>query len=161
MRLAILFRATPPTKRGSLNVEDWNPQVSGRKTPLFCNATFSMLQCSFSFVAAQLLVKSCVRTPEKRMLQCSFCSATFRKLQRFFRFLLWHVAGVGFRAAGFRTCWFYRLRWLEIFFEKLDAEIRYLPCGFKCEFGGGNRVRKKSVSMRKFKLRELKAKKLC
>ena len=43
------------------------------------------------------------------------------------------------------------------FFKKRDAEIGHLPGGFKCEFGGGNRVRKKSISMRKFKLRELNA----
>ena len=45
-----------------------------------------------------------VRIAEKRMLQCNFCSATFRKLQRNFCFGLWHVAGVGFRGMGFRTC---------------------------------------------------------
>ena len=41
-------------------------------------------------------------TAEKRMLQCNFCSAAFRKLQRNFRFRLWHVTGVGFRGVGFR-----------------------------------------------------------
>ena len=51
----------------------------------------------------------------------------------------------------------YRLRWLAIFFEKWYAESGHLPGGFKCEFGGGNRVRKKSVSMRKFELGELNA----
>ena len=40
-----------------------------------------------------------------------------------------------------------------------DAEIGHLPGGFRCEFGGGSRVRKKSVSMRRLKLRESKAKK--
>ena len=45
----------------------------------------------------------------------------------------------------------------QFFFKKGDAEIGHLPGGFKCEFGGRNRVRKKSVSMRKFKLRELSA----
>ena len=38
------------------------------------------------------------------MLQCNFCSAAFRKLQRNFRFRLWRVAGVGFRGMGFRAC---------------------------------------------------------
>ena len=52
--------------------------------------------------------------------------------------------------------WFL-LRWLAIFFEKCDAEIGHLPGGFKCEFGGGSRVQKKSVSMRKLNLRELNA----
>ena len=32
-----------------------------------------------------------------------------------------------------------------------------IPGGFKCEFGGGNQVGKKSASMRKLKLRELNA----
>ena len=36
------------------------------------------------------------------MLQCSFCNAALRKLQRNFRFRLWHVAGVGFREMGLR-----------------------------------------------------------
>ena len=44
-------------KRGCLNVGAWNPQESGRKAPLSCNAAFSMLQCSFSFAAAQRLVQ--------------------------------------------------------------------------------------------------------
>ena len=44
-------------KRGCLNKGAWNPQESGRKAPLSCNAAFSMLQCSSSFAAAQLLVK--------------------------------------------------------------------------------------------------------
>ena len=39
------------------------------------------------------------------MLQCNFCSAAIRKLQCNFRFRWWHVAGVGFRGVGFRTCW--------------------------------------------------------
>ena len=59
-----------------------------------------MLQCSFSFAAAQLLVQNDFRTAEKPMLQCSFCSAAFRKLQRNFRFRLWHVAGRGLEGWG-------------------------------------------------------------
>ena len=39
------------------NVGAWNPQESGRKAALFCNAAISMLQCSFSLVAAQPLVQ--------------------------------------------------------------------------------------------------------
>ena len=74
-------------KRGSLTVGAWNPQESGRGVPLFCNAAFLTVAMQFSFVAAQLLGKSDVRTAEKRMLQCSFCSATFRKLQRNFCFI--------------------------------------------------------------------------
>ena len=44
---------------------------SGRKAPLCCNADYSMLQCSFMFVAAQLLVKL---TPALQKGKC--CSAT-------------------------------------------------------------------------------------
>ena len=62
-----------------------------------------------------------------------------------------HVArGVAERKCGNYRSGFYRLRWLAIFFEKGDAEIGHLPGGSKCELGGGNRVRKKSVSMRNF-----------
>ena len=50
------------------------------------------------------------RIAEKPMLQPSFCSAAFRKLQRNFSFRLWHVAGV-----GFRTCWFCLKEWLLLF----------------------------------------------
>ena len=55
--------------------------------------------------------------------------------------------------------WFLPLRWLATFIslEKRDAEIGHLPGGFKCEFGGGSRVQKKSISMRKLNLRELNA----
>ena len=35
----------------------WNPQESVSKAPLSCNAAISMLQCSFSFAAAQLFVQ--------------------------------------------------------------------------------------------------------
>ena len=66
-----------------------------------------MLHCSFSLAAVRL-VTACgqngIRTAEKPMLQCNRCSAAFRKLQRNFRFGLWHGAGVGFRGVGFRTC---------------------------------------------------------
>ena len=57
-------------KRGCLNVGAWKPQESGRKAPLSCNAAFSMLQCSFSFAAAQLLVQM---TSALQKSQC--CSA--------------------------------------------------------------------------------------
>ena len=74
------------------------------------SATF--LQRSFFDVAVQFFVCCSAafgpddfRTEEKSMLQCSFCSAAFRKLQPSFRFRLWHVARAGFRGVGFRTCW--------------------------------------------------------
>ena len=65
------------------------------------------------------------RTAEKPMLQCSSCSAAFRKLQRNFRFRLWHVAGVGFRGVGLRICWMSQripLR-LVIFFSLTEAPL--------------------------------------
>ena len=48
-------------------------QESGRKAPLSCNAAFSMLQCSFSFVAAQLLVQMTSALQKSRC--CSAVSA--------------------------------------------------------------------------------------
>ena len=58
-------------KHGCLNVGAWSPQESGRKAPLFCNAAFSMLHCSFGLAAVQLLVKM---TSTLQKSQC--CSAT-------------------------------------------------------------------------------------
>ena len=57
VRKAVKQSTSAGPKRGCLNVVAWKPQESGRKAPLSCNAAFSMLQCSFSFVAAQLLVQ--------------------------------------------------------------------------------------------------------
>ena len=74
------------------------------------SATF--LQHSFFNVALQFFAwcsaafgQNDIRTAEKPMLQCNFCSAAFRKLQRNFCFRFWHVAGVGFRGVGFGTVW--------------------------------------------------------
>ena len=53
------------------NVGGGNPQESGRKAPLSCNAAFSTLHCSFLLVASQLLVKM---TSALQKSQC--CSAT-------------------------------------------------------------------------------------
>ena len=82
-------------KRGSL-------KSAGKRQE---SATF--LQRSYSNVAVQffrLLQRSFgqndIRIAEKRMLQCNFCSATFRKLQRNFHFRLWHVAGWGLEGWG-------------------------------------------------------------
>ena len=50
-----------------------NAQESGRKAPLSCNAAFSMLQCSFSFAAAQLLVQMTSALQKSRC--CSAVSA--------------------------------------------------------------------------------------
>ena len=60
-----------------------------------------MLHSSFFACCSAAFGKNDFRTAEKRMLQGNFCSATFRKLQRNFRFRLWHVAEVGFRGVGF------------------------------------------------------------
>ena len=75
-----------------------------RKAPLSCNAAFSKVQCSFSFVAAQLLVemtsalqKSACCSATSAAQHSENCSATSV-------FRLWHVAGVGFSGVGFRTC---------------------------------------------------------
>ena len=86
----------------------WELEIR-RKAALFCNAVLSMLHCSFSLAAAQLLVKMTSALQKKPMLQCNFCSAAFRKLH----FRLWHVAGVEFRWVGFRTCWEKPLRCVE------------------------------------------------
>ena len=70
LRVCLALVASAGPKRGCLNVGAWNPQESGRKAPLSCNAAFSMLQCSFSFAAAQLLVQM---TSALQKSQC--CSA--------------------------------------------------------------------------------------
>ena len=63
----------------------WNPQESGRKAPFSCNAAFSMLQCSFSFVAAQLLVKTTSALQKSESCSAAqhskICSATFSQGQ--------------------------------------------------------------------------------
>ena len=91
--------------------ETWVPKRGGLKPAGKRQESATFLQRSDFDVAVQFFVccsaafgTNDVRTAEKRMLQCSFCSAAFRKLQRNFRFRLWHVAGVGFRGVGFRTC---------------------------------------------------------
>ena len=73
------------------------------------SATFP--QCSFFIVAVQFFIccsaafgRNAVRTAEKPMLQCNFCSASLQTLQRNFCFSLWHVGEVGFRGVGFMTC---------------------------------------------------------
>ena len=58
-------------KRGCPNMGAWNPQESGRKAPLSCNAAFSMLPYSFSLAAAQFLVKM-----TSALQKCGCCSAT-------------------------------------------------------------------------------------
>ena len=91
--------------------ETWVPKRGGLKPAGKRQESATFLQRSFFDVAVQFFVccsaafgPNDFRTAEKRMLQCSFCSAAFRKLQRNFRFRLWHVAGAGFTGAGFRTC---------------------------------------------------------
>ena len=74
-------------KRGSLKFAG-KPQESA-----------TCLQRSFFNVALQVFAcctaasgQNGIRTAEKPMLQCNFCSAAFRKLQRNFRFRMWHVS---------------------------------------------------------------------
>ena len=89
--------------------ETWVPKRGGLKPAGKRQESATFLQRSDFDVAVQIFVccsaafgTNDVRTAEKRMLQCSFCSAAFQKLQCNFRFRLWHVAGVGFRGVGFR-----------------------------------------------------------
>ena len=70
-RLLVTNAGSAGPKRGCLNVGARNPQESGRKAPLSCNAAFAMLQCSCSLAAAQLLVKM---TSALQKSEC--CSAT-------------------------------------------------------------------------------------
>ena len=91
--------------------ETWVPKRGGLKpvgkrqeSATFLQRSFSMLQCSFFVCCSAAFGPNDFRTAEKPMLQCSSCSAALRKLQRNFRFRLWHVAEVGFRGVGFRTC---------------------------------------------------------
>ena len=88
--------------------ETWVPKRGGLKPAGKRQESATFLQRSFFDVAVQFFVccsaafgPNDFRTAEKPMLQCSFCSAAFRKLQRNFRFRLWHVAGAGFRGVGF------------------------------------------------------------
>ena len=67
-------------------------------TPFFFNVAVQLFVCCNAAFGT-----NDVRIAEKRMLQCSFCSAAFQKLQRNFRFRSWHVAGVGFRGVGFQN----------------------------------------------------------
>ena len=91
--------------------ETWVPKRGGLKAAGKRQENATFLQRSFFDVAVQFFVccsaafgPNDFRTAEKPMLQCSFCSAALRKLQRNFRFRLWHVAGAGFRGVRFRTC---------------------------------------------------------
>ena len=68
------FKSAGP-KRGCLNVGAWNPQESGRKAAVLCNAAVSMLHCSFSLVAAQLFKK-------KRLPHCRKANVAVQLLQR-------------------------------------------------------------------------------
>ena len=82
----------------------WVPKRGGLKSAGKRQESATFLQRSFFEVAVQFFVccsaafgRNDFRAAEKRMLQCNF-------LQCSFRFRLWHVAGVGFRGVGFRTC---------------------------------------------------------
>ena len=88
----------------------WVPKRGGLKPAGKRQESATFLQRSDFDVAVQFFVcysaafgTNDIRTAEKRLLQCSFCSAAFQKLQCNFRFRLRHVAGVGLRGVGFRT----------------------------------------------------------
>ena len=78
-------------------------ELNGKRTADGTRRKLPAGLCSFSlFFNVVLLFFACCsaafgqndnRIAEKPMLQCNFCSAAFRKLQRNFRFRLWHVAG--------------------------------------------------------------------
>ena len=109
------FPGSFPERKDPRNIsksETWVPKRGGLKPAGKFPESATFLQRSDFDVAVQFL--GCcsaafgtndVLIAEKRMLQCSFCSAVFQKLQSIFRFRLWHVAGVGFRGVGFRTSW--------------------------------------------------------
>ena len=86
-------------KRGALK-----PAAKRQESATFLQRSFFDVAVQFFICCSAAFGPNDFRTAEKPMLQCSFCSAAFRKLQRNFRFRLWHVAGVGFRGVGFRTC---------------------------------------------------------
>ena len=71
LRIQLHSQISANPKCWCLNVRAWNPQESGRKTPLSCNAACSMLHCNFWLAAVQLLVKM---TSALQKSQC--CSAT-------------------------------------------------------------------------------------
>ena len=85
----------------------WEPKRVSLKSTGKRQESATFLQRSLFNVALQFFAccsaafgQNDIRTAEKPMLQCNFCSAAFRKLQRNFRFRSWHVAGVGFRGVG-------------------------------------------------------------
>ena len=88
--------------------ETWVPKRGGLKPAGKRQESATFLQRSFFDVAVQFFVccsaasgPNDFRTAEKLRLQCSFCSAAFQKLQRNFRFRLWHVVRAGFWQNGF------------------------------------------------------------
>ena len=125
--------------------ETWVPKRGCLKPAGKRQESATFLQRSDFDVAVQFFVccsaafgANDVRTAEKRMLQCSFCSAALRKLQRNFRFRLWHVAGVGFRGVGFRTSWsvsFMRGLGAEKIAIKMEKHCnwRHLKFDLKCK----------------------------
>ena len=84
-------------KRGCLNVGSLKPAgKAGRKAPTFLQRSFFDVAVQFLVCCSTAFGPNGFRIAENPMLQYSFCSAAFRKLQRSFRFRLWHFAGAGF-----------------------------------------------------------------
>ena len=84
-------------KRGSLKSAGKRQESTTFLQRIFFNVALQFFAC-----CSAAFGQNDIRTAAKPMLQCNFCSAAFRKLQRNFRFRLRHVAGVGFRGVGFR-----------------------------------------------------------
>ena len=91
-------------KRGCLNVGGLKSAGKRQESATFLQRSNSNVAVQFIACCSAAFGKNNVRTAEKPMLQCNFCSAAVRKLHCNFRFRWWHVAGVGFRGLGFRTC---------------------------------------------------------
>ena len=108
-------------KRGCLNVGAWNPQASGRKAPLFCNAVFSMLRCSFSLAAVQPLVKMTSALQESQCYSAT-SAAQHSETAAQLRFRWWHVAGVGFRGVGFSRQEA-SITWCDLFWPKFGQKM--------------------------------------
>ena len=90
-------------ERRSLNVGAWNPQESGRKAPLSCNAAFSLSHRSSSLAAAQLLVKLTSALQKSECCSAASAAQHSENCSATSLFRLWHVAGVGFGGVGLRT----------------------------------------------------------
>ena len=79
----------------------WEPQIHRKRQENTTLLQRSFVNVAMRFVARCSATRGDICTAEKGMLQCNFCSANVRKLQRNFCFCLWHAAG---RGVGDWTC---------------------------------------------------------